>query len=86
MSTIYDVLRENGYASRPNTEFADNFDRHFKIDSGDGIVTIVVTKRVENLTLSAKYAFNLNDRTTTATSEEVGELQRILEIKPFVSV
>ena len=82
MDTIYDVLEKTGYASR-TTEIADNFDRNLKIESSGGVVAIVITREVRNLKLSAKYAFNLNNRTTTATPKEVAELRHILEIKPF---
>ena len=83
MDTIYDVLEKTGYASRTGAEFADNFDRNFKIFSDGSVVIIVVKKEVKNLVLSAKYEFNLIDQTTIASPKEVEELRRILEIKPF---
>lgn len=85
MRTIYDVLKEIGYASRAYTEFADFDDRNFKIntDVKAGIVVIFVAKRVGSLRMGANYTFNLNNQVTNATAEEIEDLQRILDIQPF---
>jgi hypothetical protein len=83
---IFEILDAAGFATRPSpAEFLDNWDRKFVVAAEGDAVIITVKGSIQNKLpkLEGMFVFNMKDRATNASAEEVEEIRKILEIKPF---
>ena len=93
MKTIYDVLRETGYAGRPSTIFRDNYSRLFQITSDGKVVRIIVKGGDKSLLpkdiviLDGEFVFCLEGKqTTNANEEQLKEIMRCIAVRPMPNI
>jgi ArsR family metal-binding transcriptional regulator len=83
--TIFEVLRDTGYATRKSALFADNYNRIFTLKGEGDVILIKINNSVAGKLpkLEGEFEFNLLTKITNASREEAAEIQKILEINPF---